>query len=39
LPEVKADAPALSLELVNSLIRAAPLMAWRQTGASTRQER
>jgi len=31
LPEVKADAPALSLELVNSLIRAAPLMAWRQT--------
>jgi Dimethlysulfonioproprionate lyase len=31
LPEVKADAPALSRELVNSLSRTAPSMAWSQT--------
>jgi quercetin dioxygenase-like cupin family protein len=31
LPEVKADAPALSLELVNEICSAAPSMAWRQT--------
>jgi hypothetical protein len=31
LPEAKADAPALSLELVNDICRAAPSMAWRQT--------
>jgi hypothetical protein len=31
LPEAKADAPALTLELVNDLCRAAPSMAWRQT--------
>jgi Dimethlysulfonioproprionate lyase len=31
LPEVQADAPASTLELVNDLCRAAPGMAWRQT--------
>jgi len=31
LPEVQADAPAFSLELVSTLCRAAPSMAWRQT--------
>jgi len=31
LAEAKADAPALSTELVNNLCRAAPSMAWRQT--------
>jgi len=31
LPEAKADAPALSAELVNEVVRAAASMAWRQT--------
>lgn len=31
LPEARADAPALSLGLVNELRRVAPSMAWRQT--------
>jgi Dimethlysulfonioproprionate lyase len=31
LPEAKADAPALSLELVNEICSDAPSMAWRQT--------
>jgi hypothetical protein len=31
LPEVNANAPALTLELVNELSRAATMMAWRQT--------
>jgi hypothetical protein len=35
LPEVKANAPALTLELVNELSRAATMMAWRQTYTAT----
>jgi hypothetical protein len=35
LPEAKADAPALTVELVNDLCRAAPRMAWRQTYTAT----
>jgi len=35
LPEAKADAPALTLELVNDLCRAAPAMARRQTNTAT----
>jgi hypothetical protein len=35
LPEVKAHAPALTLELVNELSRAATMMAWRQTYTAT----
>src|SRR5258708_6519901 len=35
LPDVKANAPALTLELVNEMCRAAPAMAWRQSYTAT----